>query len=210
MTSENNTTSNIYSMQLHFDVRQISTALCFNLLKADGSAAIQKSGLAAGGYSLSRGDGINILISASFNKDAVPGIHIEGLTLVSLPAWYIEHCPVSVLDEVYLSPYDQNFATRRVDQWQPTAPPAGVLSFADDSTGQLYFKPGSSTVQIGDIAGGADLPILAKSGLWQIMGFLSVVVTTKEGVTHRVYTFDPDVMVGPGGLPPLPMLPTKG
>ncbi|TWB37527.1 hypothetical protein [Nitrospirillum pindoramense] len=237
MTSENGTTPTVYTMRLDFDVRQVSTALRFNLLGNEGSdptgvepngtPAMQPSGVAAGGYQLQNGDGINVVIFAYYDPTTTSAIAIKGLTLVALPAPYSADCPLPANEQLYLSPCDANYATCHINIWQPNGDPVSASAVSNPTsttvqafTTQQAFNPpqqsslGStqgdmnttdSSMSTGDAS---NLTVSAPSGLWQIMGFLSVVVTSIKSVqTHRVYTFDPDLMVG-GVLPPQPPLPS--
>ncbi|WP_044559469.1 hypothetical protein [Azospirillum sp. B4] len=212
MSGDSDYTPVFYTMRLDFDVRQASTALRFNLLRNDGwepaiqpnaPAAMQTSGIAAGGYQLNKTDGINVVIFAGFEPDSLTQITIKGLTLVALPAPYSTAYRLPTREQPDLSPYvDADYATHRMDEWTRDEDPVYVTSAPDAPSTQwaIFQKKKTETNGISvDVAPASDLPIVAKSGVWQIIGFLSVLIETDAGTTHRVYTFDPDVMVGSGG-----------
>lgn len=240
MTIENDAppTPTVYTMRLDFDVRQVSTALRFNLLgnegpdptsvQPEGTPAMQTSGVAAGGYQLQNGNGINVAIYASYDPDTTSNITIMGLTLVSLPAPYSAHYKLPDREQPHLSPCDSDYATCHFNFWQPNypttsggaaldQPPTSPTPFTTSQSfnppqppllGPLLEASGAPDGSMNNGGTASNLTICAESGLWQIMGFLSVLVKTKkskdseeEVQTHRVYTFDPTLMVGDGSLP---------
>ncbi|MDZ5648600.1 hypothetical protein [Nitrospirillum sp. BR 11828] len=226
MSSDSGAPPTVYTMRLDFDVRQVSTALRFNLLgntgsdptsvQPNGTPAMQASGPAAGGYQLQSGDGINVVIFAYYDPSTTSDIAIKGLTLVSLPAPYSAAAPLPAQEQLYLSPCDANYAACHFNIWETNddAVSASAALDATSTTTQAFTtqqafnppqqplagttSPGLSAADDSISTGAAsNLTICAPSGLWQITGFLSVVVTSKTGgQTHRVYTFDPDLMVG--------------
>ncbi|MBB6251075.1 hypothetical protein [Nitrospirillum iridis] len=113
-----------------------------------------------------------------------------------------------------LCPYDADFATCHFDDWtrypvSQNSKERGAESSTDVddpdpaawrryTTSLSFGGASSSTGEVLDTSPEptSNLTIIASSGLWQIMGFLSVTITTAGVAKHRVYTFDPDLMVG--------------
>jgi hypothetical protein len=201
MTSEDE--AKTYTLTLAFDLRQISTALQFDI-HLDDAPTMKRTGRAAGAYQLDLNDQIAIKIAASFNPETTlpDAISIQDLILVCTP--------VNRVHQSDLSPFFSDTAGILLRNWERQEDGAVTNELLDQTaepTATTNFTLSGPTTE-GLVPDANDTPrglvVKALTGEWQISGYLSVRVTGVEASQSfsRVYDFDPTVIVGTGGEAP--------
>lgn len=172
----------VYTLSLEFDLRQVSTALRYDI-KYENQSVLQQFGQRAGCYLLDKDSLVEVVITVYYGASMQPvDIVVRDLILISMPGGNPH--------QQQLSPFALSTAGIILNDWdrlEVTDVAVGVGS-VQDQTVSVTMAPKTLTVIDAD-------------GMWQLSGYVSAQafdVAPGADLT-RVYSFDPTVIVGTGG-----------
>lgn len=191
-------TSATHRLHMQFDAKQRTQALQYNFMLADepieghplvGKPAKTYLGEFAGCFQFQKSNSIQMGVTmTNFEKDQEE-IEIEGFEIVSLD---LISLPDTTWRQNFLSPFSEDYACLHFVEWQDAVKRTNKDHENDIISRTCEHKDGN-------------LKIKATTGCWKLSGFLSVKITAKyKGTKYkvpRVYSFDPEVIVGDGRDP---------
>jgi len=187
-----------HRLHIQFDAKQRTQALQYSFMLADepieghplaGRPAKTYIGEFAGCFQFQKNDSIQMGVTmTNFEKDQeqikVHGFEIVSLDLISLPD--------TTWKQNFLSPFDEEHACLHFVEWDNA-----VKRTNTDHENEIVSRTCEHK--------GGNLKVKATTGCWRLSGFLSVKIdATINGArskTSRVYSFDPEVIVGDGEDP---------
>lgn len=173
-----------YTLQLNFDIRQITQTLRYKFTNDNNSQKVKKlkEGPLAGTFNFQQGDKLSINViaasSASEGEDG-PASVIKDFKIVDCTL-------ISIAQELKkdLSLFDANNASAYLTDFTEASPINGP-----ETPDVRYMSSHSITA----------LTVQSKSGQWKLSGFLSVVITTMDNQSYpQLYFFDPESTSGTG------------
>jgi len=167
-----------YTLELEFDVNQITRSLQYKFTSPQGSPDIPQGAL-AGTRHFSVGDTLSLKLTATGNSSDDIGVSVTDCTLISIGT--------SSIGKFDLSPFSKESAVSKVDHWGPAS----------------TSKEGKNRLKV-TIQSDTALPILAENGQWKISGYLSAGIRIAGKNYNRLFYFDPEGSTGNGGAATFP------
>lgn len=160
------------TLALQFDINQGTRSLQYTFSNTE-----KKDGALAGTFNFNQNpgetDSLQVSLTVTGNANGSPLVTIKDCTLVSVSN--------GELGRTYLSPFSQDKAVTPVMGWP-------ALEEMKAKKGRVQFYSEAQDV----------LPVLARTGQWQISGYLTVAIEIDGTTYHRVFTFDPEGSAGGG------------
>lgn len=176
MTKKKHEQGEAFSLQLKFDVGQVTKAMNYQFSGEKGSI-FQESGLCAGCFHFGDGGTLEIEVIGIGDEKHEFSYVINDLTITSRPTLPV---PANCL-----SPFDKKNACVSIKKWGPFNRKNGKLTTISTKAKSV-------------------LPIKKTNGQWEMSGFLSVSIKRrtdkgKEIKENRLFYFDPEGTTGSGG-----------
>ncbi len=172
-------------LHLQFDAEQLTQVLQYSITSG-GKPSKRSAGRYSGSYHFEKGDAIEISVTMTSMGDASSNMEVEGYSIAGLDLICQPHTKQL---QTYLSPYDKNQASCQINTW-------GIPK-------ETYDRKIDMTMRT--IASLQTLSIASAGGQWSLSGYLSVLIEAViDGIsvtTPRVFSFDPEVIVGTGSDP---------
>lgn len=166
-----------YTLQLEFDINQITRSLQHNFKAPKGYQA-EKYGPLAGTAHFEQGDELDISITATGRAENELSLKVMDCSVVTVGT--------ADLGKLFLSPFAEETAVVSVSDWKPTKNKTTEEDKEADRQ-RLSIKSGSP------------FAVIAPAGQWRFSGYLSVQIIIDGQTYYRLFYFDPEGSVGNGG-----------
>lgn len=186
-----NTNSTDYSLELRFDLNQLSDSLAYSFLHPNGKTKpVERAGLRASTFQFKYGDQISTLIEGRIESDKALVITNLDCTFV-----FVENSK-EVIPNRFLSPFFEEAAAltlkSSLGDWREGFPfhVKGKIENTKMGPAQEFRIRQQVT---------PDSPgVKAKNGQWATTGLLSITYELDGESQSRLFKFDPETSSGPG------------